>query len=545
MSFRSRRAASYLALVVVTTIFFTGAYNVGMDVWENEPQPLYHSIEIVIQSFTTTGYGEDAPWQTPQMHLLVILMQLAGIGLILTAVDILAVPWLRDALTPTAPTSVSRLDDHVVLCSYTPQTDAFITELDARGRDYVLVEPDSETAHDLHEAGYHVIHGDPESIDTLSNARVESALALVADAADDTTASIVLAARDVRPDIRIITLVEDATLAPYHLTAGADDVLSPRQLLGESLATKVPTTVSITVDESVELGEHFELTELTVAEESDLHGQTFGDARVRERYGVNVVGAWFDGDFRMPVGPDDELVTGTRLLVVGGEEQVERLREAAASTARRFTTQRVLVAGYGDSGRAADEVLSRAGSHVSVLDIEADDGVDVAGDARAPSVLQEAGIEDVSTLLVTVGDDTTAIFITLIARELNPDLQILVRANDEADVPKLYRAGANYVQSLATVSGRMLASTVFDDEEVYAHDEQISAVRLSAPGLTGRTLAGASVRSVTGCTVVAVIRDGEPVVSFDPAEFTFARSDEVIVVGAEDDIADFSRRFGE
>src|SRR6056297_3470646 len=94
----SRRTTYYLALVFVTTLVFTGVYNVGMAVWEGRPQPLYRSLEVVIQSFTTTGYGEDAPWQTPQMNLLAILMQLAGIGLILTAVDIVAVPWLRDAL---------------------------------------------------------------------------------------------------------------------------------------------------------------------------------------------------------------------------------------------------------------------------------------------------------------------------------------------------------------------------------------------------------------------------------------------------------------
>lgn len=146
--------------------------------------------------------------------------------------------------------------------------------------------------------------------------------------------------------------------------------------------------------------------------------------------------------------------------------------------------------------------------------------------------------------MLTVADDTTAIFTTLIARELNPDLNIVVRANEEADVQKLYRAGADYVQSLATVSGRMLASTVFEDEELRAYDKQVSVVRLPAGSLAEQTLADEDVQAVTGCTVVAVIRDGETITEFDPARFTFEASDEIVVAGTDEAIDRFEQQFG-
>jgi Trk K+ transport system NAD-binding subunit len=544
MAIRSRRTGYYLALVVATTVLFTLAYNVGMATWEGRPQPLYRSLEVVVQSFTTTGYGEDAPWRTPQMNALAITMQLAGIGLILTAVDVFAVPWLRGALAPSAPESVAGLEDHVIICNHTPRTEAFIAELDARGREYVLVEPDEERATDLHEADYRVVHGDPESMETLTDACLPTARALVADAADDTNASIALSARDTAPQVRVITLVDDASLARYHRAAGAGEVLSPRQLLGESLAEQVPTAVTTDVDDGIPLGDDFELVELTVAAESDLCERTFGAANLRDRFGVNVIGAWFDGDFRTPVPPDETLVAGTRLLVAGEPNAVSRLESATAATVREFAPQRIVLAGFGDSGQAAHEVLADSGSRLTVLDVEAGPAVDVVGDARDPDVLCEARIEDAAALLVAVGDDTTAIFATLIARELNPDLHIVVRANEEADVQKLYRAGGDYVQSLATVSGRMLASTVFEDEEVLAYDKQVSVVRLPAGDLVGRTIAAASVRSVTGCTVVAIVRDGETVTEFDPSSFVFEDGDEVIIAGTDEATTRFEREFG-
>jgi Trk K+ transport system NAD-binding subunit len=544
MAESNRRPVFYLGLVVVTTLGFTLVYNVGMAVWEGQSQPLYRSLQIVIQSLTTTGYGEDAPWQSLPMNLLVITMQFAGIGLILTAVDVFAVPWLRDALTPTAPERIPGVEDHVIVCAHTPRTEAFITELDARDREYVLVEPDPDTARDLHGEEYQVVHGDPTSTATFENAGIDSAVAVVADAADDTNASIALTARDTRSDVRVITLVEDAELARYHRAAGADEVLSPRQLLGGSLARELPTAVTTDIEDSITIGDDFEIVELTVSADSELSGQTFTEAQLRQRFGVNVIGAWFDSDFETPVDQTDTLEADTRLLVTGETDRVEALREATTSTIRQFSGQKVLLAGYGDSGQAAADALAQTSTTLTVLDIEDGDAVDVVGDARDPSVLERAGIADASALVLTVADDTTAIFATLIARDLNPDLWIVVRANEEADVKKLYRAGADYVQSLATISGRMLDSTVFEDKELLAYEKRVSVVRTTAPGLAGQTLTDADVRSVTGCTVVTIVSDGETVTEFDPHTFEFSPDDEVIIAGRDEDVTRFEQEFG-
>lgn len=543
MAFRSRRTAYYVALVVTTTLVFTVVYNTGMAIWEDRPQPIYRSLEVVVQSFTTTGYGEDAPWQTPQMHGLAILMQLTGIGLILTAVDVFAVPWLRDALSATAPAAITDLEDHIVVCEHSPRTDAFIAELEARNRAYVLIESNDEQARDLHEEGYRVIHGDPESVETLANASLESAAGVVIDAADDASASIALAVRDARPAVRIVTLVEDADLARYHEAAGVDEVLSPRQLLGRSLAGQVPTAVATDVADGVVIGDDFELVELTIGADSELSDERFRETAFRERYGVNVIGAWFDSDFETPVDPVAELHPGTRLLVAGESTQVEALRDATTSTVRALSPQRVVIAGFGDSGQAAFETLDGTGSALTVLDVDPKEHVDVVGDAREPETLQAAGVPDADALIVTVGDDTTATFTTLIARELDADVRIIVRANEETDVEKLYRAGADYVQSLATVSGRMLTSTVFADETVLTYDTRINVVRLPAGRLAGSTLADEAVRTVTDCTVVAVRRDGETITDFDPNEFVFAADDEVVVAGTDDAIKQFEQTF--
>jgi Trk K+ transport system NAD-binding subunit len=544
MVLRNRRTRYYILAVLVTTVAFTLVYNVGMRVWEHDPQPLYRSLEVVFQTFTTTGYGEDAPWSTLQMNLLVVAMQLAGIGLILTAVDVFAVPWIRRALRVDPPTVAPDLTDHVVICEYTPRGEAFVTELESRDREYVVVESDRETAVELHEADVPVVHGDPESTVVLENAGIGAAAAVVADAADDTNASIVLSAREAAPDVRIVTLVEDDDLAQYHRVAGADEVLSPRRLLGESLAAQVPTAVSTDVAEGVTIGDDFELVELSVEAGSDLSGRSFRDARIRDRFGVTVIGAWVDGDFRTPVPPETTVTSGVRLLAAGAPDRLDDLRDATAARMRSFAPQRVVVAGAGQSGRAARELLAEAGTRLTILDVEDGPDVDVVGDARDPAVLREAGIEDATVLLLALGDDTSAVFASLIARDVNPDLDIVVRVDEGTEEEKLYRAGADYVQSLARVSGRMLATTVFEDEAVLAYHQRIRVVKLPAGDLTGRTLAGTELRETTGCTVLAVERDDRTMTQVDPHEFEFGPDDEVVLAGTDESVTTFEREFG-
>lgn len=546
MTRRLRRISYYVSLVVVTTVVFTVAYNVGMATWENRPQTVYHSLEIVFQTFTTTGYGEDAPWESPQMHVLVIGMQLAGLGLIFTGINVFAVPWLRNALTATPPTAVRDITDHVIICKFTTRTDAFLTELESRDEEYVIIEPDREVATQLHKEERRVVHGTPESIDVLENADIKTAKAVVADAADDTNASIVLSVRETNPDVHVVTLVEDEELAEYHRIAGADDVLPPRQLLGESLAKQTPPVTVITaIDENIKFGDDLQLVELSIEDGSELEHWTISEAQIRERFEATVIGMWIDGEFESPVDPETELDSGTIPLVVGKPDQLDRLREWTTSTVRPVSARNVIIAGYGEAGAAARDALTETSSRVTILDIEERDSVDVGGDARDPEVLREAGVEDASTLILTVDDDTTAIFASLIARDLNTQLDIMVRANEQENVQKLSRAGADYVQSLATVSGQMIAATVFENENILPYGQEIEIVMASAGELVGQILEDVVVRAETGCTIVAVIRDETLIIDFDSESFRLEEDDDVVVAGTSQNITQFEKQFAQ
>jgi Trk K+ transport system NAD-binding subunit len=475
------------------------------------------------------------------MWLLSLAMMLSGVTLIFLALPVFLVPLVEEALR-TDPPEVTDLSDHVVICTYTPRGEMLVQELTAMDVPYVVLEPDRETAVELYEDDGSVVHGDPEHVSDLRAAGIERARALVADADDETNASVVLSAREVAPDLRIVSLVEDARTADYHRYAGADRVVSPRHMLGESLASKATTSISTELGDAVEVGEDFEIAELLVQRGSPLAGRTVAESRVGEHSGANIIGAWFRGEFVSPPDPDAIIDEHTVLLVTGREAQLERLKELTLSDTREFRRGLVIVAGYGEVGQTAHEKLTSSDRPSVVVDVEEKPGVDVVGDVTDERTLEEADAGAAHSVILAIDDDRTAVFATLALKQVAPGAEVIARANEAGSISKLYRAGADYVLSLATVSGRLLASSILE-EEVISPETQIDVVRTEAPDLVGRTLAEADVRARTGCTVIAVERDGRLVTNVGP-EFRVRRGDDLVVAGVDADVNRFNELAG-
>jgi Trk K+ transport system NAD-binding subunit len=537
-----RRTVYYSLLVTGAMLAFAALYQNGMRVYEGDPRTFLHSLQVVVETFTTTGFGSDSPWVSPEMQVLVIVMDLVGTLLIFMALPVLVFPLFEDILSTTVPTSVpDDTEDHVVICSYTARAEALVDELDSWDVDYVITEPDREHATELYENDHRVIHADPTSIAGLEGAALASARAIVADVSDQVDASIVLTAREVAEDVPIISVIEEPDRQSYHRLAGADHVLSPRPLLGESLASKVTTSVTANLGEAIEIGHDFEVAELPIHRGSRLVGTTLAESGIREQSGVNVIGAWFRGEFETPPSPDATLTDGTVLLVTGREEQLEELKRLTLSEVRRFSRGETVVIGYGEVGRTISAALDDAGLPYTVVDRNEMEGVDVVGDATEPGTLQDAGIEDARSVILAMPDDTTTEFATLVVRDTSPETEIVARVEESESVRKMYRAGADYVLSLATVSGRMIASTILEDEDVLSLDQQVEVVRTIAPALVGRTIGDADVRSKTGCTVVGVERNGTVITDVGP-EFSVEADDQLIIAGTDDGIRRFTER---
>ncbi|MEF8821664.1 MAG: NAD-binding protein [Halovenus sp.] len=535
-----RRATYFVLGITALIVVSTFAYDTGMRLFEPRPYPpedveisLFHSMQVVVETFTATGYGSDSPWLSPEMNVMVMVLDLTGVALFFVGLPAVFLPLFQRALSSSVPTETGDISDHVLICTYTPRAEVLIDELESNDVPYVLVEPDRGRARNIDDDGYSVVYADPESVSDLEQLNLSAARALVADSSDRVDASIVLAAKEAAESTRVVSVVEEPEYEPYHWLAGADEVLSPRELLGRSLAEKLTTDISMHEEDMVSLDGNLDILEIPIRHGTEFVGQTLAESNLRNRYGVNVVGAWHDGEFEAPPDPEQPLGPGTIMLVVGDENSLERFNAETRVPARRFRRGKTIILGHGEVGRQVAETLSEADLPYTVVDRSGGEAIDIVGDATDPDVLREAGVPAARSVVLAIPDDTSTEFATLVTRDITDSAEIIARSDSVEAIRKTYRAGADYVLSLATVSGRSIASAVLESEDILAVDTNVDIIRTTATRLAGETLANAQIRERTGCTVVAVERNGDLITDLG-AGFRIRTDDELILAGTDE-----------
>ena len=129
-------------------------------------------------------------------------------------------------------------------------------------------------------------------------------------------------------------------------------------------------------------------------------------------------------------------------------------REASGERAsERGRYHHVIVVGYGMNGRNVSKVLHRLGIPYLVLELNAEtvraagaQGVPIRyGDAGRRHALQHVGVEQAPIMVVAISDALVTRRTVALARELNPDLYVIVRTRYMSEVGELFALGASEV----------------------------------------------------------------------------------------------------
>lgn len=144
----------------------------------------------------------------------------------------------------------SRLRDHMVICGYGHSGTCAADELVARGTDkrqILIVDPNQARVELAAERGYIGILGDAASEEILRRAMIESARALfVCTHRDDTNVLIVLTARHLSANIRIIARVEEAENEKLLRQSGANATVLPSRVGGILMADALQSSALLT-----------------------------------------------------------------------------------------------------------------------------------------------------------------------------------------------------------------------------------------------------------------------------------------------------------
>jgi voltage-gated potassium channel len=170
----------------------------------------------------------------------------------------------------------------------------------------------------------------------------------------------------------------------------------------------------------------------------------------------------------------------------------------------------------------------------------------IQGDAASDDVLRESGVQHAEALLVATDDDANNIYITLSARNLNPNLLIVSRANHDETGVKLKRAGADRVLSPYAFAGHRMANmalqpTVVDffDTLINAENPELAVQEVILPvdsPLIGKTIVDAQ-NMLTDGTMILAIKKPSGLVTGSRLQTRIEGGDAAIIAGTPEQLS--------
>jgi len=195
----------------------------------------------------------------------------------------------------------------------------------------------------------------------------------------------------------------------------------------------------------------------------------------------------------------------------------------------------VLILGGGRVGEATAGYLRKNNIPYMIIEKRQNVGVDhqhhIHGDAADIKVLKEAGIDNASSVIITTHNAAMNIYLSFYCRKLRSDIQIISRATEERTVSKLFRAGADLVDSSASMGSTAIMNILYPSDSSF-FSEALNVFLVPTPdAFVGKTLTELQMREKTLCSLLAIKNEGNFTTNPDP-DTIFDDDDELILAGS-------------
>ncbi|HTZ96352.1 MAG TPA: potassium channel protein [Terriglobales bacterium] len=318
-----------IALTILTLIGMAGFHFIEGWSW-------FDGFYMVVTTLTTIGYQE--------LHPLSHEGRVFNVGLIIVGVSLvfLGIGSLTQALLEFELRSffgrrkmerrIDRLSDHYIICGAGRVGRSAARELARRPAAFVIVEQNEAKAA-RYSSEWLIAVGDATQEHTLREVHIERARGLVAATTTDATnLYIVLTARGLNPQLKIIARASEDDAEKHLLTAGADSVVSPYHFAGQRIAQSFlrPHVVSFLDTATTHLGMDLEIGEIAVPQGSAFSGKTIETSRIRQERGIIILAIKRGQGMHFNPAPEDRIETGDCLIAMGEPSQLRQLEQMAA-----------------------------------------------------------------------------------------------------------------------------------------------------------------------------------------------------------------------
>lgn len=295
---------------------------------------------MTLITLTTIGYGEIHQLSHAGRVFNSCLI-IVGVGTLFLAIGSLTQALLEFELQSVfgrkrMEREISRLTGHYIICGAGRVGRSVAREFARKPVPFLILENHAEKIERYAAEGWLTLLGDATQERVLEEARIREAKGLVAaTTADATNIYIVLTARAMNPNLKIIARASEEAAEKHLRTAGADTVISPYLFAGSRIAQTFlrPGVMSFFDAAHGHLGLDLEMDEIPVTSGSRIAGKTIAASGIRQETGVIVLAIHREDGMRFNPEPEDVINAGDSLIAMGDPASLRLLEQAAAARA--------------------------------------------------------------------------------------------------------------------------------------------------------------------------------------------------------------------
>jgi len=333
MEVSGRRLIFAIGLLISVLLAGVVGYRV-VEGWD-----FFDSLYMTVITIASVGYNETHPL-TFYGRIFTIFLIMLGVGTLaygLTAATAFVVEGtLTDIIgRRKMEAEINKLKDHIVLCGI-GETGRHVAEEFLKIQvPFIVVDKDSDRIRQMEKIGrFLYIEGDGTDDEILLRSRIKEAKGLVSALPEDKdNVFVILSARGLNPNLRIVSKVVEAESRVKLAKAGADTVVSTNSIGGLRMASEMvrPTVVSF-LDKMLRAGgDDVRVSEAKIPAGSKLVGCQLREAMIYENTGLVVIGIARRERYELNPGPDSRLQEGDGLIACCSVEQLKRLNDLVAA----------------------------------------------------------------------------------------------------------------------------------------------------------------------------------------------------------------------
>lgn len=339
---RQRRnfSNSLLAVIMLLAVILIGIAGYSLV----EDYSFEEALYMTVITMSTVGFTEVRPLSSSG-HLFTVFLIFASIGIFAyvlgTVSRFLIDGGFRDYyFNRKQDRRIKRMNGHVIICGYGRNGKQASIELMDHKRSFIIVETSEEVIQRIREDGINnYVQGDATHDDILERAGISNAAALITTLPNDADNTfVVISARSMNPNLRIISRASEDHSDVKIKRAGADNVIMPDRIGGIRMAKMVaqPDVVEFIDNILLQTESKVKLEEVDGLHIDSCYLQgTIRDLQVRTNSGATIVGIKTKGgEYVFNPSPDDRITCDDKLFVLGSPAQVAKLKSAISGEAK-------------------------------------------------------------------------------------------------------------------------------------------------------------------------------------------------------------------